>query len=108
MKTRSINNLIGGTLAAAAMTLAATGVSAQDAQMRSAGVSHADLDLSTADGVEELDRRIDQAARDVCGYGEFELGSRVPSREMRQCYRDAKRQLDRQFAQIVEDAQRAS
>lgn len=108
MKTRSINSLIGGTLAAAAMTLAATGVSAQDVQTRAAGVSHADLDLSTAEGVRELDRRIDSAAREVCGYGEGELGSRIPSRETRQCYRDAKRQLDRQFAQIVEDAKTAS
>ncbi|RIV86532.1 UrcA family protein [Aurantiacibacter zhengii] len=108
MKTRSTNSLIGSALAAAAMTLAATGVSAQDEQTRAASVSHADLDLSTAEGVRELDRRIDSAAREVCGFGEVELGSRIPSRETRQCYRTAKRQLDRQFAQIVEDAQRVS
>ena len=104
MKTISIKTGLAAALAASAMPAAPVSAAEGD----SIAVRYADLDLSTADGVEELDRRIDQAARDVCGYGEFELGSRIPSRELRQCYRDAKRQLDRQFAQIVEEAQRAS
>ncbi len=99
-------------LSAAALILATSGVaiapavSAQNVETRTTGVTHTDLDLATPEGVAELDRRIDRAAKQVCGMDEVEVGTRARSRESRQCYRDAKRQLERQFAQIVNDAQR--
>lgn len=99
-------------LSVAALMLATSGValvpavSAQNVETRTTGVTHTDLDLTTPEGVEELDRRIDRAAKQVCGMNEVEVGTRARTREGRQCYRDAKRQLERQFAQIVNDAQR--
>ena len=108
MNIRSFTRLSSaGALALAASGLAfAPSVSAQQAETRTTGVTHTDLDLSTDEGVEELDRRIDSAAKEVCGFDEVEVGTRARSRDARQCYRDAKRQLDRQFAQIVNDARR--
>ena len=69
-------------------------------------VEHADLDLSTAEGRDTLDRRIDRAARTVCGYGEQQMGTRIRSRDARECYRQARRGIDRQLAAIVDEAQR--
>ncbi len=108
MNTRSITRLLsGGALALAVSGLAITpAIAAEENQTRTTGVTHTDLDLSTAEGQEELDRRIDEAAKQVCGYGDVQVGSRATSREARQCYREARRQLDRQFAQIVNNASR--
>lgn len=88
-------------LAAAALAMAPA-VSAADGP-RSAGVAYADLDLATPEGIAELDRRIEATARQVCGMDESTLGTRIISRESRQCYREAKRQLDQHFAKIKRD-----
>ncbi len=108
MKNRLFTRLLSsGALALAASGLAfAPAVSAQDAENRTTGVTHTDLDLATDEGVAELERRIDRAAKEVCGFNEVEVGTRARTREGRQCYREAKRELDRRFAQIVNDAQR--
>ena len=87
--------------------VAAPAVSAQGDDTRTIGVTYNDLDLSSEDGREELNRRIDRAAKDVCGASEVQVGSRMPSREARRCYRDAKRQLEQHFAQVIEDQQNA-
>lgn len=91
---------------AGAALLAAPAVSAQERDTRTTGVTVTDLDLNTEEGREELDRRIDDAAKEVCGMGERSLGSNIATRESRQCYRDAKRQMDRHFAQLIEDQHR--
>lgn len=95
----------------AALALAATGMVFTPAvyaaeELRTVGVTHADLDLSTDEGKAELERRIDKAAKDICGSDEVQVGTRLRSREQRECYRQAKREFDRHFAQIIEDAQR--
>lgn len=90
-------------LAAAALSMATVGYAAETEQ-RTTGVSYTDLDLTTAEGTAELDRRIDRAAQQVCGLGEHELGTRVRSRDARKCYQDAKRQLDRHFAEVKREA----
>ena len=89
--------------AAAALSLATTGYAAET-QQRTTGVSYTDLDLSTDEGKAELDNRIERAAQEVCGLGEHELGTRVRSRDARECYQNAKRQLDRHFAQVKREA----
>lgn len=89
-------------LAAAALAIAPA-VSAEDAP-RTTGVSYADLDLSTEEGVAELDRRIDAAAKQVCGVDDVNVGTRIMTRESRKCYRSAKRQLDQHFASVKRDA----
>lgn len=53
-------------VAACTVALAAQPAHANDATGRQMAVHHADLDLSTAQGMKELDRRIERAARKVC------------------------------------------
>lgn len=86
---------------AGAALLAAGSVSAQDRDTRTTGVTHQDLDLSTEQGRTELNRRIDNAAKQVCGMNERSLGSNIATRESRTCYRAAKRDLERHFAQVL-------
>lgn len=64
-------------------------------------VRFADLDLTTAKGRHELDRRIVRAARDVCGMDDMTTGSRLPSREASECYRLALRNTHEQVALAI-------
>lgn len=88
-------------LATAALTLAPVAASAQNTEQRTTGVAYRDLDLTTEQGRAELDRRIDYAARQVCAIDEADLGTRILTREKRNCYRDARAQLDERFAQVI-------
>jgi UrcA family protein len=84
----------------AALTLAVP-AAAQQRDTRTTGVTYADLDLATEEGRAELDRRIDYAARQVCGMSERTIGSNIVTRETRTCFRDAKRQLEQHFAGVI-------
>ena len=86
-------------IAASALALAPA-LSAAEGDQRSAKVSYIDLDLATPEGVAELDRRIDSAAREICAVDGVTTGTRIRSRGARECYETAKNQLDRHFAQI--------
>ncbi|WP_191229022.1 UrcA family protein [Aurantiacibacter xanthus] len=91
-------------LAASALALAPTVSAAEGTgEQRSARVSYVDLDLATPEGVAELDRRIDSAAREICAVDGVTTGTRIRSRGARECYETAKSQLDRHFAQIKRD-----
>jgi UrcA family protein len=87
-------------LATVALSLAGP-AAAQQRDTRTTGVTYQDLDLSTEQGQAELARRIEYAARQVCGMGEREIGSNIVSRETRACFRNAKRDLDQHFAGII-------
>lgn len=102
MTNRSIKLTLALALSGMALTPA---MATTDTEERTVAVSHSDLDLSTEEGMAELDRRIDRAAEQACGFGDQTLGTRARTREARDCYRQAKRQLDRQFADIVSEAQ---
>ena len=93
-------------LALAGAALALGSAAHAETVQRTRGVSHADLDLATPEGNAELDRRIEHAAREVCGVGETTVGSRIRSREARACYDQARQQLDQHFAGIRREAQR--
>lgn len=75
---------------------------AAEPQGNQAAVRYNDLDLTSADGRKELDRRLDRAAREVCGTEKRTVGSRIAPREARECYREARGQMARHFAAIVE------
>lgn len=95
-------------IALAGAALLATGsVAAQERDTRTTGVTHRDLDLATEEGRTELNRRIDNAARQVCGMNERQVGSNIVPRDARECYRNAKRELERSFAQVLADGARA-
>jgi len=76
-------------------------MAAQPALAAASTVTYDDLDLSTKEGQKELDRRIDLAARDVCGLNEKQVGSLIPSREAKACVRDAKKQLEKRVASLT-------
>jgi UrcA family protein len=89
-------------LAVAAATVVAVPAAAEVADKNVAAVQYRDLDLATDAGREELERRLDKAARDVCGMSDVVTGSRIRSREARQCYAQARSQMTEQFALLVE------
>lgn len=76
---------------------------AQPAFAESVEVHHSDLDLSTAEGREELDRRVDAAARKVCGLDDIRTGTRIRSRDARECYKDARAQISQRIARLTEN-----
>jgi UrcA family protein len=87
--------------AAAAAALATPSLAAPTVK-----VQYKDLDLASEHGQEVLERRIDGAARKVCGVGEIRTGSHLPSAEARKCYKQALAEINQQFALVVEKARK--
>lgn len=85
--------------AAAAATLAATPAFADSVR-----VEYKDLDLTTTQGQETLQGRLEAAARQVCGMRDIRTGSRVPDAEARDCYKQALADLEQKFAGVVDKA----
>lgn len=86
---------------AIAATLAAL-LAGQPAFAETAAINLDDLDLSTAQGKAELDRRVHKAARHVCGMQDVIVGSRIIPAETRKCYKDALRQIEKSLAAVTE------
>ena len=87
-----------------ALALAAAGLAVPAAAADEApriGVHYGDLDLTSAEGQRQLDLRLERAAREVCGVNETVVGSHLRSQHSRECYREARRDLDRQYAEAV-------
>ncbi|MBX7458718.1 UrcA family protein [Qipengyuania sp. 1NDH17] len=80
------------------LTVAAVPASAQQVRFE---VEYADLNLQTAEGIEILDRRIEQAARKACGYGKVTTGSRIPSRKASKCVDELVAKANQQFATLT-------
>jgi UrcA family protein len=76
-------------------------LAAQPVLAASVEVKYDDLDLTTAQGRQALDQRVDRAAEEVCGADEAEVGTRVKSRELRDCIKQAKRQIEQSLARIT-------
>ena len=85
----------------AAFALALPAVSAQ-AEDRSITVEYGDLNLASARGQERLTRRIESAARKVCGFYSRANASIIESSEARACYKQAKAGAMTQFAAAEE------
>lgn len=66
-------------------------------------VAYGDLDLASVEGQETLERRIDGAAREVCGYNDYTGGSRLPNAAMRRCFSQAKAGAGEQMAMAVNE-----
>ncbi len=77
-------------------------LAAQPVLAESVTVTYDDLDLSSEAGQKELDHRIDNAARKVCGLDQKDVGSLIPSREARDCYRDARKQIEKRVATLTQ------
>lgn len=100
--------MLKSTLAAAAvgLMLAATPATAGSEDGHKLTVKYRDLDLSTAEGQKTLDRRIDQAAREVCGVGATRTGTRLPSSERKKCMTQARAVVKDQVAALIAEQQR--
>lgn len=90
-----------------AAAIAATGATALPAaaatQTMSVAVQHGDLDLTTQDGQDELQRRLARAAKHVCRYPMTQ--TMMSSQAEMRCYRQTRRNVAVQFAEVLADRQ---
>lgn len=95
-------------LAAATVGLAVTAAPAFAGSegKQSIDVSFADLNLSTPEGQETLDNRIEAAARKACGIDKVRTGTRIKSSSATRCYNSAMTSVKRQVASAIADQQR--
>ncbi|KHK89624.1 UrcA family protein [Novosphingobium malaysiense] len=96
------NAPIAAALIGLALTAAPAMAGAGDASK--VRVEYKDLDLTTADGQRTLERRLDAAARNACGYETRVTGSNLPSMHARQCYRQAKSRAKDVMASAIDKA----
>lgn len=87
-----------------ALAALALGSVAASAAAESVEVRYYDLDLSTEQGVKTLDRRIDNAAREVCDAKTPDTGSRIMTQDALDCVDKAKAAASRQVAAVIENA----
>lgn len=92
------------TIAAALMGLALTTTPAFADEVKHVQVMYKDLDLTTAAGQRALERRLNTAAREACGYSETVTGSHLPSARSRACYKQARAKAQDVMAAAVENA----
>ena len=73
---------------------------------QSMAVKYSDLNLSTADGQKQLDRRINAAAKKVCRVHQAQTGTRIQSRNAQKCYQLARAKARTAFASVIEENRR--
>jgi UrcA family protein len=95
------SKLVLAALGAATLTATSVPAFAAGEQGKSVEVQYSDLDLTTPAGAKELDRRLHEAAREVCGMSNMASGSRLRSDSAGACYRDALKQLQARFAGLL-------
>lgn len=66
-------------------------------------IKYDDLNLSSEAGQKVLERRIEKAARDVCGLDRQQTGTRFKSRSAQKCYVEAKAKATKSFASLIEN-----
>jgi UrcA family protein len=97
------------TLAAAAVGLAGTAITpafAGQAELRTAEINVADLDLGTAAGQRTLDKRVEKAVRQVCRTVSVQTGTRIMDRDAMDCLARARAEAKQQMAALISNEQR--
>jgi len=74
---------------AALMGIALTATPALAQEATRIEVQYKDLDLTSVNGQRTLERRLDRAAREACGYDTVKTGSRLVDPSARTCYKQA-------------------
>ncbi|MEP2735296.1 MAG: UrcA family protein [Erythrobacter sp.] len=82
------------------------GTPAPQSGAQSAAIYYADLNLDTAAGQEQLERRIDAAARKVCNVGKHRTGTRIPSAGSKACFAKARQSARSQMASVISETRR--
>lgn len=107
MKSRfgTLASTVAPLAAACGLALAASAAPAS-AKTVSVDVAYADLDLTSPQGQSALDRRIDTAARHICGGDQQRTGTRiVDNAKMRVCVAEVKARAASQVAAVMRDRQ---
>jgi len=94
-----------GLLAAAATVSPALAETPEAGAPRTIAVRFNDLDMASGSGQQELQRRIEVAARDVCAMSERHTGSLAPSASSRTCYVRAINTMERDVAARIGDSE---
>jgi UrcA family protein len=89
-------------LAAALLAVPAAAMAAPS----SVALKYDDLDLSTAKGVAELNKRADDAARKACSANAVKTGTIMRSKAERECYQQTRAKLNELVAGLSEPKQR--
>lgn len=84
-----------------ALSLTATPAVAADTEAPRHAVRYADLDLTTESGQIALSRRIDRAAREVCGIDEKRTGSLLPASSAVECFKTARATAHTRMAELI-------
>lgn len=98
--------LTAAALGAALIAAPAFAGTAQQSGAQSMTIHYADLNLDTVQGQEQLERRIDAAARKVCNVGKHRTGTRIPSASSKKCFVKARQSARSQMAAIINDTRR--
>ena len=85
------------------LTAAAVLGTAAPAMAETLSIPYQDLNLATAKGQAALDGRIDAAVREFCGMNRTTTGTRISSRETRECYAQTSKQAKEKFAAVVDE-----
>lgn len=88
------------------VTVAITPAFAAQSEKMAIVVETTDLNLSTPQGQKTLDQRIEKAARTVCRTAGVTTGSRVLTREARDCLVTARADVRQQVAALTASQQR--
>ncbi len=83
--------------AAMAAALVALPASAETAQ-----IHYSDLNLASEAGHKAFERRVERAARKVCGMNVHRTGTRTATPSMRRCLADAKDSARQQLAAVID------
>jgi UrcA family protein len=65
-----------------------------------------DLDLATTKGMAELNKRVDDAARQVCSADSIKTGTILRSKAENECYRETREKLQERVAALAGKNQR--
>lgn len=89
--------------AALSLVLVAAPAAAGSSDNQEFTIEYRDLNLASPEGQETLDRRINAAARKVCGVGAERTGTRLVARKSKECVEQVRASAQEQIATLVED-----
>jgi UrcA family protein len=79
---------------------------AMAAETQAVAIRTSDLNLADPSAQRVLDRRIDRAARRICGLDQVRTATRLPSESSKACYEQALRATRAQVAEVAQNARR--
>ena len=100
MKTLAIATAVVG------LAFTTTPAFAGQGELREQTIDISAYNLETPEGQRMLEQRLERVARDVCGFNEQRVGTRIRDTGARACLAKARASAQRQVATIIEDQRR--